>query len=1051
MCKGSQNTQTTQTTSANPAAMAAYGNILGRAQSVGSRPYVPFTGELVAPVNEQQQMGIANINANAGFAAPYIQEAAGYARSGATPISPEDIQRFYDPFAGQVIDATQAQFNTQNQSQLSGVLGNAIAQGALGGNRSAIAQAETVAAQQQAQAPVLAALRSQGFTTGLNAALTEKNLQQAGAAQLGSLGVAGQNAALTGANSQIGAGTLLQGTRQAEDAARYGQFQQEQAFPYQQLQWLASLASGVGSQMGGTSTTTQPPPSPLSQWGGVATAGIGALGKSGALTGIGSILGSALAMLATGGGVPEDGGVANMGPTIPETPETLALQQRQLLSGHRRAQMFPHGTPELPLPDGADRVEADNGVFHFDPRRISRDDILGAVQGGRENELLDLGSFNKNDILARVRAGEAPVAIVERDQNGVEVRAAIGTDRTARQQLAEMEGTASPGHTVRVEDVRSVVGGRLNRQIAVPQRDLGGPVQGVGAAPYGSGADLWSGVSGYVPQAQISRGAGAPRPPAAPEQDDSKRLQEQARQIGELASLIRTPPGVAGPMALTPSGVAPPLSAVGDIGGSGRAGDIILGPDAGSSGAIYSRGGGVSNPVRGYAAGGAPDDFDDRFSGAPAPSYNDLPDWVAYGTDVPSAGEPRQSGVAPPSALRLSQGREGVGSPGIVPMPEPRPAAPRAPVRTASADTVGYGYAEPSDMPDRSPFVPSRPPSPRGVIPGYRGSPIEPAVERSSPRAAAPAAAPERGVSNIDFSADSKLWPALMAAGFGMMSSRSPHPGVAIGEGGLAGVNAYASANEAENRNKMKQAEIDMAARRLSAQIEHQRDTLAETSRYHSGMLARDNYQYVGVNEEGKPIYHDRLHGTEKVGSNVVTGKPGAGRGGDTAKVLQIADALQAAREEARKTNPDLPPLPREEAIERAQRPPREGQDTIARERLASNAHKFDLDGRGLDYWRNFYGLPPAGQRQPAAPAPAGAAPAPPAPPAAASAPKWSNSAPGTAPYAGKTNPATVTPPEPPRPPGTKGNWGRQKSTGLYGWLDRDNGSFLAAEPQPSR
>ena len=39
--------------------------------------------------------------------------------------------------------------------------------------------------------------------------------------------------------------------------------------------------------------------------------------------------------------------------------------------------------------------------------------------------------------------------------------------------------------------------------------------------------------------------------------------------------------------------------------------------------------------------------------------------------------------------------------------------------------------------------------------------------------------------------ASSPLWSSLMGAGFGMMASRSPFPGVAIGEGGLQGLQTY--------------------------------------------------------------------------------------------------------------------------------------------------------------------------------------------------------------------------------------------------------------------
>lgn len=49
---------------------------------------------------------------------------------------------------------------------------------------------------------------------------------------------------------------------------------------------------------------------------------------------------------------------------------------------------------------------------------------------------------------------------------------------------------------------------------------------------------------------------------------------------------------------------------------------------------------------------------------------------------------------------------------------------------------------------------------------------------------------------------------ALMAAGFGMMASRSPFPGVAIGEGGLQGVNTYQKAQELSRMADQTRAQI---------------------------------------------------------------------------------------------------------------------------------------------------------------------------------------------------------------------------------------------------
>lgn len=280
MSKKGSNT-TTSSSAPDPQAYAAYSSLLNRASGVASTPYQPYGGELVAPVNAQQQTGINNINQSAGFAQPYIQQASQYANQAAQPLTAQQIAQYQSPYTQQVVDATQAQFSNQNAQQQNALVGNAASQGALGGDRVGVAQAQLAGQQNLSQAPVIAGLYNQGYSTALQTGLAEQQNLGNAAYSLGNLGVAGQGAALQGAGAQVGAGSLQQGTQQAQDVANYGQFQQQQAFPYQQAQWLAGIDTGVGSQLGGTSQTTAPAPSPLGQIAGLGLAGVGLVGGTG--------------------------------------------------------------------------------------------------------------------------------------------------------------------------------------------------------------------------------------------------------------------------------------------------------------------------------------------------------------------------------------------------------------------------------------------------------------------------------------------------------------------------------------------------------------------------------------------------------------------------------------------------------------------------------------------------------------------------------------------------------------------------------------------------
>jgi len=115
------------------------------------------------------------------------------------------------------------------------------------------AQGANTAAQQ-------AALGQQQFGQGMTASQQQAAIGQQVYGQgantsnaLANLGLGAQNAALQGAQAQIGAGTLQQQTQQAQNQALYNQFLQAQSLPYQQLSQQAAIAQGTGA-LSGSST-----------------------------------------------------------------------------------------------------------------------------------------------------------------------------------------------------------------------------------------------------------------------------------------------------------------------------------------------------------------------------------------------------------------------------------------------------------------------------------------------------------------------------------------------------------------------------------------------------------------------------------------------------------------------------------------------------------------------------------------------------------------------------------------------------------------------------
>jgi hypothetical protein len=133
------------------------------------------------------------------------------------------------------------------------------------------------------------------------------------------------------------------------------------------------------------------------------------------------------------------------GRSVPESIETLILQQQQLVLEKRNAQMFPSGTIELQIPEGCERYANIRGVYHF--RNVPVDRIKELSEQGRENEILLLGPFSKYDIALRVRTGENLTYITEYI-GGIELRCAVGTDGTIDLQNDYFERTKEPGGVI---------------------------------------------------------------------------------------------------------------------------------------------------------------------------------------------------------------------------------------------------------------------------------------------------------------------------------------------------------------------------------------------------------------------------------------------------------------------------------------------------------------------------------------------------------------------------------------------------------------------------
>lgn len=248
----------------------AYQSLVGQAQNTAAQPFVPYTGETVAGLTPEQEAGIAGVTAAQGTATPYFGKAGGYIDQSAQSVAPtafssEALQQFLNPFQQQVIDATLANTAENDRRQQQDLTGKAIMSGAWGGDRAGVAKAELARQQKLAADSTLAGLNSQNFAQalqtfqqqqGVDISARQSDAARAAAAgnAMAGLGTTAQDSALKDAMAQIQAGGVRQQTQQAGLSSDYDQFLQEQAYPFMTQGWLANLLTGIGSSAGSTST-----------------------------------------------------------------------------------------------------------------------------------------------------------------------------------------------------------------------------------------------------------------------------------------------------------------------------------------------------------------------------------------------------------------------------------------------------------------------------------------------------------------------------------------------------------------------------------------------------------------------------------------------------------------------------------------------------------------------------------------------------------------------------------------------------------------------------
>ena len=210
------------------------------------------------PFNAAAARGINQAQAGAQ---PYQGMATGLAAAGtqavnAGPLGGEQINQYMSPYLNSVVSSTMANLQQQQGQEQSSLLGDQISQGAFGGDRGGIAQANLARQQDLATGQTVSGLMNQGYGQALSAAQQQQQLGlgaaqanraalQQGASQMLGIGQQGYSQGMGAAQAQQGLGQQIYGQGLGAGQAMAGIGQQQ----YGQQMGTGQAQAALGSQL----------------------------------------------------------------------------------------------------------------------------------------------------------------------------------------------------------------------------------------------------------------------------------------------------------------------------------------------------------------------------------------------------------------------------------------------------------------------------------------------------------------------------------------------------------------------------------------------------------------------------------------------------------------------------------------------------------------------------------------------------------------------------------------------------------------------------------
>jgi hypothetical protein len=263
-------------------------DVLAKGDALAKTPYQTYTGERTAqftPLQQQAFQGAGNMQPSAATGQAVNKALNTSYDPYATGQFGAQAGQYMDPYMQNVVNIQQREAGRASEMQRNQNQAQAVGQGAFGGSRQAIVEAERQRNLGTQMGDIQARGLQDAYSRGQNQFNTEQQLREQSRQYGAGLGLQGLQTAITGAGQQFqqgmdinrlqaGYGAQQQQREQSVLGQQYQDFLDQQRAPYQQLEFQSNLLRGTPS--GSTQSLYTAAPSMASHAAGVGTALYGA-------------------------------------------------------------------------------------------------------------------------------------------------------------------------------------------------------------------------------------------------------------------------------------------------------------------------------------------------------------------------------------------------------------------------------------------------------------------------------------------------------------------------------------------------------------------------------------------------------------------------------------------------------------------------------------------------------------------------------------------------------------------------------------------------------